>query len=148
MGIRLPVQGTWAWSLRKTPHAKEQLSPSTTTAETTRHNYWSLCTWSLCSAKGKLEQWEAQAPELEGAPATTRKKPAHRQRLSTAKKYTCARALSHVWLCHHVDCGPPDSVCGIFQARILKWVAIFSSRGSSRPRNQTVSRTGRQLRYR
>ena len=34
--------------------------------------------------------------------------------------------------------GPPDSsVHGISQARILEWVAISSSRGSSWPRNQT-----------
>ena len=30
-----------------------------------------------------------------------------------------------------------SSVHGILQARILEWVAIFFSRGSSRPRNQT-----------
>ena len=33
------------------------------------------------------------------------------------------------------DCSPPgSSVCGIYQARILEWVAISSSRGSSQPR--------------
>ena len=37
---------------------------------------------------------------------------------------------------------------GILQARILEWVAISSSRGSSRPRAQTrVSITGRQILY-
>ena len=37
-------------------------------------------------------------------------------------------------------------VCGIFQARILEWVAISFSRGSFPPRNQTpVSGTGRHL---
>ena len=30
---------------------------------------------------------------------------------------------------------PDSSVHGVFQARILKWVAISFSRGSSRPRN-------------
>ena len=36
-----------------------------------------------------------------------------------------------------VDCSPPgSSVHGILQARILEWVAIFSSRGSSRPRDR------------
>ena len=30
-----------------------------------------------------------------------------------------------------------SSVLGILQARILEWVAIFSSRGSSQPRGQT-----------
>ena len=38
-------------------------------------------------------------------------------------------------VCNPMDYSPPDSfVCGIFQARILEWVAIFSSRGSSQPR--------------
>ena len=32
---------------------------------------------------------------------------------------------------------PGSSVHGILQARMLEWVAIFSSRGSSRPRRQT-----------
>ena len=35
-------------------------------------------------------------------------------------------------LCDTVDCSPPDfSVCGIIPARIVSWVAISSSRGSS-----------------
>ena len=47
-------------------------------------------------------------------------------------------------LCNPVDCSlPGSSVHGILQARILEWVAISFSRGSSRPRDQTrVSRTG------
>ena len=37
-----------------------------------------------------------------------------------------------------VDCSPPSSsIHGILQARILEWVAISCSRGSSRPRDQT-----------
>ena len=37
-----------------------------------------------------------------------------------------------------VDCSPPgSSVHGILQARILKWVAISFSRGSSWPRDRT-----------
>ena len=45
-------------------------------------------------------------------------------------------------LCDPVDCSPPgSSVHGILQARVLEWVAISFSRGSSRPRDQTqVSR--------
>ena len=35
-------------------------------------------------------------------------------------------------------CDPMDyTVCGILQARILEWVAIPSSKGSSQPRDQT-----------
>ena len=46
-------------------------------------------------------------------------------------------------LCDPVDCSPPgSSVRGILQVRILEWVAISFSRGSSGPRDQTqVSRT-------
>ena len=41
-------------------------------------------------------------------------------------------------LCDPMDCSPPGStVHGILQARILEWVAIPFSRGSSWPRNQS-----------
>ena len=44
-----------------------------------------------------------------------------------------------------------SSVHGIFQARILEWVTVSSSRGSSQPRNQThvshMSYTGRWVLY-
>ena len=41
-------------------------------------------------------------------------------------------------LCDPVDCSPPGcSIHGILQARILEWVAIPFSRGSSRPRVRT-----------
>ena len=48
-----------------------------------------------------------------------------------------------------MDCSPPgSSIHGIFQSRILEWVAISSSRGSSRPRDWTcVSCTGRWILY-
>ena len=40
--------------------------------------------------------------------------------------------LSRVWLCKPTDCSPPgSSVHGIFQARILEWVAISHSNRSS-----------------
>ena len=39
---------------------------------------------------------------------------------------------------HTLDCSLPDfSVHEIFQARILEWVAISSSKGSSQLRDQT-----------
>ena len=37
-------------------------------------------------------------------------------------------------LCNPMDCSPPGSfVHGILQAKILEWVAISFSRGTSRP---------------
>ena len=49
---------------------------------------------------------------------------------------TAAKSLqSCPTLCDLTDCSPPgSSVHGILQARILEWVAMSSSRGSSRPR--------------
>ena len=52
-----------------------------------------------------------------------------------------------------MDCSPPgSSVHGILQARILEWVAISFSRGSSQPKDRIciscVSCIGRQLLYR
>ena len=42
--------------------------------------------------------------------------------------------FSHVLLCDPTDCSPPgSSLHGILQARLLEWVAILSSRGSSQP---------------
>ena len=46
-------------------------------------------------------------------------------------------SLSPVWLLLPMDCSSPGfSVHGISQARILEWVVIPFSRGSSQPRDQ------------
>ena len=55
-------------------------------------------------------------------------------------------------LCDPTDCSPPcSSVSGILQARILEWVAMPSSRGSSQSGDQThfsyISCIGRQVLY-
>ena len=52
-------------------------------------------------------------------------------------------------LCDPMDCSSSGSFAhGISQARILEWVAIFFSRESSQPRNQTcISCTGRWIPY-
>ena len=55
----------------------------------------------------------------------------------TYKKCRWSRQ-SCLTLCDPVDCSPPSfSTHGIFQARVLEWVAIPFSRGSSPPRDQT-----------
>ena len=47
-------------------------------------------------------------------------------------------AQSCLTLCNPVDCSlPGSSVHGILQARIVEWIAISFSRGSSRPRDRT-----------
>ena len=75
--------------------------------------------------------------------------------IAWAEETLCACMLtcfSRVWLCDPVDCSSPgSSVHGIFQARILEWVAIPFSRESSQFRGETwvssVSCTGRQVLY-
>ena len=48
----------------------------------------------------------------------------------------CLVTQSCLTLREPMDCSPPGfSVCGILQARILEWVAISFSRGSSPPRD-------------
>ena len=50
----------------------------------------------------------------------------------------CVHSQSCPALCDSMDCSLPGcSVYGIFQTKILKWVAISYSRGSSQPRDWT-----------
>ena len=55
----------------------------------------------------------------------------------------------YLTLCDPLDCSSPGSFAhGISHARVLEWVAISSSRGSSWPRYWTwVSYIGRQILY-
>ena len=64
----------------------------------------------------------------------------------------CSVAQSCLTLYNSKDCSlPGSSVHGISQARILEWVGISYSKGSSQPRDQThnsyVSCTGRWVLY-
>ena len=62
------------------------------------------------------------------------------------------KSLSHVRLCDSMDCSlSGSSTHGVFQARILEWVAISFSKESSQPRDQTgvscISCIGRWILY-
>ena len=69
--------------------------------------------------------------------------------------HACMCMLSFQWswtLCDPMDCSlPGSSIHGILQARILEWVAMLSSRGSSQPRDPTsifcISCIGRWILY-
>ena len=73
----------------------------------------------------------------------------------TCMYHACSVTQLCPTLCNPMDCSPSgSSVHGIFQARILEWVAISSARGSPGPRDQTsvfciswVSCTDRQNFY-
>ena len=93
----------------------------------------------LCPSKelSGLSCWRFRAPNLKGNISS-----AHN---SLTSRSSCL--VTRLWftLCDPMDCRPPDSsVHGILQARILEWVSILFSRGSSRPRDQScISCIGR-----
>ena len=71
---------------------------------------------------------------------------------SASNAVLCSVAQLYPTLCDPMDYSPPgSSVHGILQARILEWVAIPFSRGSSPPSDRTriscVSCIGRQILY-
>jgi len=81
-------------------------------------------------------------------------------RLTAAEESSCGgifvemvidvESLSCVWLCcNTMHCSPPgSSIHGISQARILEWVAVSFSRGSSWSREWThISCVGRWILY-
>ena len=72
-----------------------------------------------------------------------------RSQPTTGITHHCLVAKSHPTLCDPMDCCLlGSSVHGIFQARILEWVAISSARGSFQVRDQTcVSCIGRWILY-
>ena len=75
-----------------------------------------------------------------------------RMRVQYGSDRVCVCAQSSLNFCDPIDCSlPGSSVQGISQARILEWVVIYSSRGSSQPRDQTdvscVSYIGRWIPY-
>ena len=71
---------------------------------------------------------------------------------ANSKCAVCMHAQLCLTLCDPMDCNLPDSsVHGIFLTRILEWVVISFSRGSSQPKDWTlfswVSCIGRQVLY-
>ena len=57
---------------------------------------------------------------------------------SSAFSAAAAVAQSYPTLSNPMDCSlPGSSLHGILQARVLEWVAIYFSRGSSQPRDRT-----------
>ena len=95
---------------------------------------------SICRHEHKLSRW-ASGPSLTSW---------HVFGISGIQMSVFSVAQSCPALCSPLDCSlPGSSARGIFQARILEWVTIPFSRGSSRPRDQTriscVSCTDRRV---
>ena len=76
---------------------------------------WLRLPASIAKGVGSIPVWGTKIPDAPGMRAI---------------------AQSCQTLCSFMDCSPPgSSVHGIFQARILEWVAISYSRASSQPRD-------------
>ena len=92
---------------------------------------------SLCAANTEAHTPRACSLQQE---SRLNEKPMHRNEqrpCSLQLEKVKAKLLSRVrTLCDPMDCSlPGSSVHGMFQARVLKWVAISFSRGSSQPRD-------------
>ena len=86
----------------------------------------SLLDWLLCLFQEWREETQTIQPPIKYVTQLERKK---------VKVLVTQSCLT---LCDTMDCSPPgSSVHGILQARILEWVAISFSRGSSQPRDWT-----------
>ena len=122
----------------------EQLSACTTATEPTCSNYWSQDTPepALHHRRGYRNE-KPMRHQPERSPRSPQETACVQQgRPSTAKRYVKVKeievAQSCPTLCDPMDCSLlGSSVYGIFQARILEWVAMPFSRGSSWPRGQT-----------
>ena len=76
--------------------------------------------------------------------------PLSHQESATGDAHVAKSLQPCLTLCNPTDCSPPrSSVQGLLQARLLEWVAMPSSRGSSQPRDRThisyVSSISRQV---
>ena len=101
-----------------------------------------------CLRESKQASWDLDQSGLQSPHAV----PDTIRFLSSGCPPHCACAQSCPTLCDPMDCSlPASSVHGILQARMLEWVAISSSRGSSPPRDRTyiscISCTGRWILY-
>ena len=105
-------------------------------------------TGSFCPTCPLLRAWERQLSSLEAISSggTFLPSPA-----SFPGGLGCLCVLSRVQLWDPVGCSPPGSSVPGSQARILEWVAISSSRGSSWPKDRThvsfISCTSKRVLY-
>ena len=132
----------------------------TRSPETKRHWQPKLRSWRLCSCEEIYREvhlhmcvyhWDNNCVVHFVTPADTCHWAAAAS--GTANQWqrlcVCSVVLSCPTLCDPMDCTlPGSSVHGIFQTRILEWVAISFSRGSSWPKViSSISCVGRWILY-
>ena len=90
-----------------------------------------VVTWELNHKEGWVpKNWCFSTVVLE----KTLKNPLDSKEIKLVNPKGKWKPFSSVWLCHPMN----YTVHGIFQARILEWVAFPFSRGSSQPRSPTL----------
>ena len=83
-------------------------------------------------------QTQVSCLQVDSSPAEPPGKPYYPKQVVKCVHACMLSHFSHVQLCNPMDCNPlGSSVQGVLQARILEWVAMPSSRGSSQPKDQT-----------
>ena len=109
-----------------------------------------LCAWlwwwrpaPVCRGRAVQMTWSAQ--EEEGAPRSRQRWGGHLGDLKMhvyirvclhISTHTCIHIYIYIYIHTHTDCSPlGSSVSGIFQARILEWIAISFPRGSFQPKD-------------
>ena len=93
---------------------------------------------SICQQIWKTQQWPQDWKRSVFIPIPKKGNPKEWSNYCTIAliSQTILVAKSGPTLCNPMDCSlPGSSVHGIFQARILEWVAICFSRGSAQPRD-------------
>ena len=123
--IHLPMQETWVQSLVQedsTCHGKTK--PQS-------HIHWAHAPRTYTLQQEKLPQWKAHALQLEKA-CTSNEDPVQPKKIINTvlnRKKETEVAQACLTLCNPVGCSTPgSSVHGIFQARVLEWVAISFSK--------------------
>ena len=120
----------------------------------TSRRLWSWgCAWHLPSTSQRpgvvLSPSYASPPEVLTAHSCWTKQVDSNPGLAADPSFSLDCAHLCPTLCNPMDCSPPgSSVHWILQARILEWVAVSFSRGSSQPSDQThVFYIGRGILY-
>ena len=119
------LQATYSW-----PH----LGPFSILPQTIKQGWW----MGVAPLHMQTFTYLAAGPEQEDSPSLNHLFVAYPALCGFVSDLEWVKSLSRVWLCNPMDCSlPGSSIHGIFQARVLEWVAISFSRGSSQPRDQT-----------
>ena len=126
---------------------KWQPTPVFLPGESQGRGTWWAAVYGVAQSRTQLKWLSMHARSYQICNSMLSPKTMHRPKKSCYRKTvpidllnTCLHACpsSCLTLCNPMGCSLPcSSVHGIFQAKIMKWVAIFSSRRTSWPRDWT-----------